>query len=68
VDTTLDTIASAAGGRRGECHRLAGELHAKLKFGRIEAIMDGGLQEFLTECIDRNVALGGQIAEFYLTH
>ncbi len=68
VDQTLDALANAAGGRRGECHRLAGELHAKLKFGRIDAIMEGGLREFLTECIDRNVALGGQIASFYLTH
>ena len=68
VDQTLDALAHAGGGRRGECHRLAGELHAKLKFGRIDAIMEGGLHEFLTECIDRNVALGGQIARFYLTH
>lgn len=67
VESTLDQIASAAGGQRGECHRLAGELHARLKFGRIEPILAVGLHNFLTECIDRNVALGQQIARFYLT-
>ncbi|HEY4252626.1 MAG TPA: alpha-E domain-containing protein [Roseomonas sp.] len=67
VDTTLDLIAGTAGGRRGECHRLAGEQHARLKFGRIEPILAAGLHDFLTECIDRNVELGQQIARFYLT-
>ena len=63
----LDLIAEAYGGKRGECHRLAGEMHAKLRFGRIEAIFQTGLHEFLTEFIDRSVLLGSEISRLYLT-
>ena len=27
----LDLLAEAYGGKRGECHRLAGELHSRLR-------------------------------------
>lgn len=63
----LDLIAEAYGGKRGECHRLAGEMHAKLRFGRIEAIFQTGLHEFLTDFIDRSVLLGSEISRLYLT-
>jgi uncharacterized alpha-E superfamily protein len=62
----LDSLAVAYGGRIGECHRLAGEFHAKLRFGRIEAIFQTGLHEFLSETVDHTMMLGQQIAEFYL--
>lgn len=66
IEETLDGIAASHGGRRGECHRLAGEMHARLRFGRIDDIMEGGLHDFLTATIDRNLALGRQIQDFYL--
>jgi len=66
IEETLEGIAAAHGGRRGECHRLAGEMHARLRFGRIADIMAGGLHDFLTATIDRNVELGRQIQAFYL--
>lgn len=66
IEETLDDIAASHGGRRGECHRLAGEMHARLRFGRIEDIMAGGLHAFLTATINRNIELGQQIQNFYL--
>lgn len=66
IEETLEGIAAAHGGRRGECHRLAGEMHARLRFGRIDDIMAGGLHDFLTATIDRNLELGRQIQDFYL--
>lgn len=66
IEETLDGLATSHGGRRGECHRLAGEMHARLRFGRVEDIMSGGLHEFLTAMIDRNVELGREIQDFYL--
>ncbi len=66
IEETLDGLAASHGGRRGECHRLAGETHARLRFGRIEDIMAGGLHAFLTATIDRNIELGRQIQDFYL--
>jgi uncharacterized alpha-E superfamily protein len=66
IEETLDGIAAAHGGRKGECHRLAGEMHARLRFGRIADIMAGGLHDYLTATIDRNLELGRQIQDFYL--
>jgi uncharacterized alpha-E superfamily protein len=64
ISSHLDLLS--ADGSRGECHRLAGQVHAKLRFGTIESIFQGGLHEFLTEFIDTNTTLGDKIAEHYL--
>ncbi|MGO8919322.1 MAG: alpha-E domain-containing protein [Stellaceae bacterium] len=63
---TLEMLAEAYGGKRGECHRVAGELHARLRFGRIQDIFQSGLHEFLTDFIDRSVTLGNAISTLYL--
>ncbi|MBY0332021.1 MAG: alpha-E domain-containing protein [Acetobacteraceae bacterium] len=62
----LDGIALAQGGRRGECHRLAGEIHARLRFGRLDAIFEQGLHDFLTDIITRTAELGSEIERFYI--
>ncbi len=67
VTQNLDLLADAYGGKRGECHRLAGEMHARLRYGQINQIMNSGLHEFLTEFIDRSVVLGNAIGKLYLT-
>jgi uncharacterized alpha-E superfamily protein len=66
VEQVLDRIAEANGGGRGECHRLAGEIHASLRYGRIEETLESGLHAFLTRKIERNAELGQRIGEFYL--
>ncbi|WP_439595264.1 alpha-E domain-containing protein [Falsiroseomonas sp.] len=66
VEQVLDRISESSGGRRGECHRLASEAHARLRDARIEDILAGGLHDFLTRMIDRNLDLGREIADFYL--
>jgi uncharacterized alpha-E superfamily protein len=66
VATTLEEISAGQGGRRGECHRLAGEIQAKLRFGRIDAIMAEGLHDFLTTMIARTADLGEEIDRFYI--
>ncbi len=67
ITQSLELIAEGYGGKRGECHRLAGEMHAKLRYSRIENIFQSGLHEFLTEFIDRMVLLGSEISRLYLT-
>ena len=62
----LDLIAEAYGGKHGECHRLAGAMHARLRYGRIQDIFQSGLHEFLTDFIDRSIALGEEISAHYL--
>ncbi|GGC36685.1 hypothetical protein GCM10011504_13830 [Siccirubricoccus deserti] len=66
VAETLEAIAVGQGGRRGECHRLAGGLHARLRYGRIDAIFEEGLHAFLTTMISRAAELGGEIEAFYI--
>jgi uncharacterized alpha-E superfamily protein len=63
---SLDNLVDAYGGRRGECHRLAGQMAAGLRYGRIESIFQRGLHEFCTETIESTSKLGEEIAEFYL--
>jgi uncharacterized alpha-E superfamily protein len=66
IEEALEGLAASHGGARGECHRLAGEVHARLRFARIEDIMAEGLHAFLTRKIDRNIDLGREIEAFYL--
>jgi uncharacterized alpha-E superfamily protein len=63
----LDLLAEAYGGLRGECHRVAGEMHARLRYGRIQDIFQSGLHQFLTDFIDRSSRLGSEISKLYLT-
>jgi uncharacterized alpha-E superfamily protein len=60
-------LLARAHGRRGEPHRLAGRIHAELRFGRIEDIFQFGLHEFLTKMIDDTDVLGQAISDHYLT-
>jgi len=62
----LEALAQRYGGRRGECHRLAGEVQARLRYGRIDDILRSGLHEFLTQFIDDAARLGREIGAFYL--
>jgi uncharacterized alpha-E superfamily protein len=62
----LDLLAQAYGGKRGECHRFAGELYARLRYGRIQDIFQAGLHEFLTEFIEGTKSLGREISGLYL--
>jgi uncharacterized alpha-E superfamily protein len=62
----LDLLAEAYGGKRGECHRLAGETYAQLRYGRIQKIFQSGLHEFLVDFIDRSALLGAEVGKLYL--
>ncbi|HVJ55599.1 MAG TPA: alpha-E domain-containing protein [Aliidongia sp.] len=66
IVNNLELLAEAYGGKRGECHRIAGELHARLRYGRIRDIFQAGLHEFLIDFIDRSATLGSEISRLYL--
>ena len=66
INRQLEMLADAYGGKRGECHRLAGEMFARLRFGRIQDIFQSGLHEFLRDFIGGSIALGNEIAALYL--
>jgi uncharacterized alpha-E superfamily protein len=66
IARTLDLLAESHAGKRGECHRLVGEVYARLRYGRIQDVFQLGLHEFLTEFINRSLILGDEIASLYL--
>lgn len=67
IEDALDQLADTHGAKRGECHRRAGELYAGLRYGRIEAIFQSGLHEYLTDFIQRLDKLGADINTWYLS-
>jgi uncharacterized alpha-E superfamily protein len=60
------TLDELAGKKQLECGRLAGQIYAGLKYGRIDRIMRSGLHEFLTSFIESNRALGLQLQDDFL--
>ncbi len=63
VSQTLDRLANY---QPLECRRLAGEMHAGLRFGKIEAIFQEGLHEFLKGFFVRNNQLGSEIQRDFM--
>lgn len=53
-------------GRKHECQRLAGEMHSRLRYGRIDTIFRTGLHEYLTAFIQQNNILGLEVSKAYL--
>ena len=58
-------VQEIGGPRAGELVRRSGLLHAELKFGRIDEIVDQGLHEYLTGFLSRIHAIGGLIDQTY---
>jgi uncharacterized alpha-E superfamily protein len=63
VIKNLDLIANS---NSGETQRQAGMLHAQLRYGRIEDILEHGLHEWLSDFMDRIYMLGNGISKDFL--
>lgn len=64
ITPILDQLA---GQRGSECRRLAGDLHSRLRYGRMHEIFAEGLHEFLTDFILCNNKLGQEIQRTFLS-
>ncbi len=64
INVVLDKLAA---GRRLESGRLAGALHSRLHYGKMEQIFQHGLHEFLLDFISHNNELAMQIQRDFLT-
>lgn len=58
----LDGIEHQDRRRVAEAKRRAHGLHVQLRHDNIETVMAGGLHEYLVDIVERNAALGGEIA------
>ena len=65
-EEVLNTVSILCGARPRECLRLAGEIHASLKFGRIDRIVAGGLHDFLNRFLVRSNGLAAQIQQDFM--
>jgi len=65
IDENMNKLAELYG-TRGEATRLAGKLHARLRYGRIDTIFQDGLHEFLTDFVARNARLSVEIGRQFL--
>lgn len=63
ITPILDQLS---GSYNTECRRLAGELHSRLKYGRMEDIFENGLHDFLEDFLLRNNNLGVEIQRTFL--
>ncbi len=57
----VNIIEHVSGARQNEARRLSGELHARLRFGKMSAILSDGLEAFLEQFILANNKLGKEI-------
>ena len=65
VDTSMGELADVYG-TRGEADRLAGELHARLRYARIDKVFDQGLKSFLCGVRGDIVTLSEEIGRQFL--
>ena len=63
IDDTLELLCDD---HSRELRRQAGELHARLHYGKTEEIIRFGLHEYLMDFLDRVSALGGEISRRFL--
>jgi uncharacterized alpha-E superfamily protein len=63
VDEILGIVGNA---RSRDTQRRAGELHARLRFARIEDILEIGLHPYLTQFLEGTADLGNRIARDFL--
>ncbi len=59
----LETLGT---GRQLECERLSGEFRARLRYGRMERILETGLHEFLDEAKSRISNISVQLARDFM--
>lgn len=61
MNETYDILRKLVGEDPDEALRLAGEMHAALHYGRMDAIFGAGLHEYLTDFLRRTGQLGAEI-------
>jgi uncharacterized alpha-E superfamily protein len=66
-DEICPILEQLAGSRHAESKRLAGELHSRLRYGKMKEIFQHGLHEFLTDFIESNNQLGAEVHKTFLS-
>ncbi|BAM06918.1 alpha-E domain-containing protein [Leptospirillum ferrooxidans] len=67
LDQVVGTLSMIGGRSGGEVRRIAGEIHARLHFSRIEDIFKVGLHEYIDDFLKRIEALSNEIQQVYFS-
>jgi uncharacterized alpha-E superfamily protein len=62
----VEHLDAVAGGRDLEAQRLAGDLHARLRFARIDRLLSNSLHDFLAEATRQIAELSAQLAQDFM--
>jgi uncharacterized alpha-E superfamily protein len=66
LDEVVANLAAVRNQASADTERFAGKLHADLKFGRIEEILDNGLHDYLTDFLECIYELGNRVSRDFL--
>lgn len=66
MDEVVDNLSTLSNNSSQETERLAGKLHAELKFARIEEILEAGLHDYLTGFMEKIYGIGNGITRSFL--
>ena len=66
LNSVIKNLELIANSNSGETQRQGGMLHAQLRYGRIEDILEHGLHEWLSDFMDRIYMLGNGISKDFL--
>jgi uncharacterized alpha-E superfamily protein len=66
-DEIAPILEQLSGSRHTECKRLAGQIHAQLRFGKMRDIFQHGLHEFLSDFVMSNNRLGSEVHKAFLS-
>lgn len=66
LNGVVKNLALIANRHSAETERLAGLLHAELRYARIEEILERGLHEYLTDFMDRIYEIGDGVSQDFL--
>jgi len=66
LENVVTNLASVSNLNSGETQRRAGMLHAELRYGRIDDILEQGLHAYLTRFLERINDIGSRVSQDFL--
>lgn len=66
MNLIYDTLQLLCDEQSREIERMAGEMHARLHYGRTDDVMTFGLHEYLTDFLERISQLGNEVSRTFL--
>jgi len=66
LENVVTNLAAVSNSNSGETQRRAGMLHAELRYGRIDDILEHGLHAYLTRFLERINDIGSRVSKDFL--